>query len=163
MSELKDYKVYTTRNEGAWGYHYEPNPNKDQSDIELNGELVYLKKDVDKVIAGKDAEIAELKKQISEERSAKVDYKISAHDLSDGLKEAYEELWHQKYKRCLNMAWWCNVKGDWYYSLGELFKSVDDDWRRGLCEAFRKHVDFYIKWRDKWFKIAERFKEKPSW
>jgi hypothetical protein len=51
MSELKDYKVYTTRHEGAWGYHYEPNPNKDQSDIELNGEQVYLKKDADKVIA----------------------------------------------------------------------------------------------------------------
>jgi hypothetical protein len=63
MSELKDYKVYTTRHEGAWGYHYEPNPNN-QSDIELNGEQVYLKKDADKVIAEKDQEIAELKKKL---------------------------------------------------------------------------------------------------
>jgi hypothetical protein len=66
MSELKDYKVYTTRHEGAWGYHYEPNPNKDQSDIELNGEQVYLKKDADKVIAEKDGVIAELKADYKE-------------------------------------------------------------------------------------------------
>lgn len=75
MSELKVYAPYD--------YSHEP---------DRCPSLVYDKSEVDKVIAGKDAEIAELKKQISEERSAKVDYKISAHDLSDGLKEAYEEL-----------------------------------------------------------------------
>ena len=70
MSELKDYKVYTTRSEGAWGYHYEPNPNKDQSDIELNGEQVYLKKDADKVIAEKDAEIRRLNHKYWNDRAS---------------------------------------------------------------------------------------------
>ena len=58
--------------------------------------------------------------------------------------EADRELRHQKYKRCLAMAKWCDTKGDWYYSLGE---------------SFRNRVDFYIKWRDKWLELAERFKE----
>ena len=58
--------------------------------------------------------------------------------------EADKVLAHQKYKRCLAMARWCDTKGDWYYSLGE---------------SFRNRVDFYIKWREKWIKIAEKFKE----
>ncbi len=45
----------------------------------------YLKSEADKVIA-------ELKEQVQEERSAKVDYKISSRDLSGGLKEAQAEL-----------------------------------------------------------------------
>jgi hypothetical protein len=46
---------------------------------------VYLKSEADQVIA-------ELKEQVQEERSANVDYKISARDLSNGLKEAQAEL-----------------------------------------------------------------------
>lgn len=51
----------------------------------MSGEKVYLKSEADKVIA-------ELKERVREERSMKVDYKISANDLSDGLKKAYEEI-----------------------------------------------------------------------
>ena len=60
------------------------------------------------------------------------------------IAEKDEEIRHQKYKRCLAMAKWCDTKGDWYYSLGE---------------SFRNRVDFYIKWRDKWLELAEKFKE----
>jgi len=67
--ELKDYKVYTTRNEGAWGYHYEPNPNKDQADIELNDEKVYLKKDADKYI--QELKDAQRWRKVSEEKPKK--------------------------------------------------------------------------------------------
>lgn len=92
MSELKDYKVYTTMHEGAWGYHYEPNPNKDQSDIELNGEQVYLKKDADKLIAEKDKEILDLIEQVQKERTAKVAYKTSLNTLSNGLDKVHEKI-----------------------------------------------------------------------
>lgn len=62
---------------------------------------VYIKEEADKVIA-------ELKEQISKERSAKVDYKISANDLSYGLAKAYAENQRLKralYKACANWAW----------------------------------------------------------
>ena len=97
MSELKDYKVYTTRHEGAWGYHYEPNPNKDQSDIELNGERVYLKKDVDNVIAL-------LTDKANYYEGA---YKLKSEELADTCRFYADELHHSKYKRCLAMARWC--------------------------------------------------------
>ena len=57
--------------------------------------------------------------------------------------EAYKELRHHKHKRCLNKAEWCDAKADWYYSIGE---------------PFRDCVQFYIKWRDKWLELAEKFK-----
>ena len=53
---------------------------------------MYPKSEVDKTIAEKDAQILDLIEQVQKERSAKVDYKISANDLSDGLKKAYEEI-----------------------------------------------------------------------
>ena len=49
-----------------------------------------------------DAAIAELKERISEELSAKVDYKISANDLSYGLRDALEK--NRKLKRVLWLA-----------------------------------------------------------
>lgn len=45
--------------------------------------------------------------QVQKERSAKVDYKISANDLSDGLKKAYEKIRRLNralYKACANWA-----------------------------------------------------------
>lgn len=53
-------------------------------------------------------EIVELKERLSKERSEKVDYKISANDLSYGLAKAYEDnrkLKRALYKACANWAW----------------------------------------------------------
>ena len=49
-----------------------------------------------------DRQIAELKEQIREERSAKVDYKISSNDLSEGLAKAYAD--NRRLKRALYKA-----------------------------------------------------------
>lgn len=62
----------------------------DQTDNTLTE--YYLKAEADKVIAEKDAQILDLIEQVQKERSAKVNYKISANDLSDGLKKVYEEI-----------------------------------------------------------------------
>lgn len=62
----------------------------------------YIKSEVDKVIAEKDAQILDLIEQVQKERSAKVDYKISANDLNDGLKKAYEKI--RSLKRVLWLA-----------------------------------------------------------
>lgn len=123
MSELKAYIAPTPDGTGLADY--------------------YLKSEVDKVIAEKDYEISKLKEQVQGERSAKVNYKISANDLSDGLKDAYEEIKHHKYKRCLAMAKWCeseNYIACWYHENNERCKWTE-------------------KWHKRWLELAEKFKE----
>lgn len=109
---------------------------------------VYLKSDVDKVIMEKDKEIAELKERVQEERSAKVNYKISANDLSDGLKDAYEEIKHHKYKRCLNKAEWCEERSARYDLLQQ---------HSGF--GWGREIEFYYRWYMRWLELAEKFKE----
>lgn len=53
-----------------------------------------------------------------------------------------EELRHQKYKRCLAMAKWCNdrwILDDCLYELGK--------------------TRFYERWENRWLELAEQFKE----
>lgn len=149
MSELKDYKVYTTRHEGAWGYHYEPNPNKDQSDIELNGEQVYLKKDADKVIAEKDKEIAELKGDNERLRGESCKLTDGCLRLKQCRKEKAniaDELRHQKYKLCLGIAAVCFEKS---YSTTLVKYDKESGYR----------LNFYDWWGKRWLALAEQFKE----
>lgn len=126
MSKLKAYRPYANRD----GF--------------------YHKSEVDAILAEKDKEIAELKEQVQEERSAKVNYKISANDLSDGLKDAYEEIKHHKYKRCLKTARWCFTKSNYHFVLAQHGEDTKENNRRSIL---------YSKWHKRWLKIAEKFKE----
>ena len=96
--------------------------------------------DVDALLAEKDAQILDLIEQVQKERSAKVDYKISANDLSDGLKKAHEEIRHSKYKRCLAMAEWCH----------EAWANISTTYQKAM---------WYRKWYEYWRELAEKFKE----
>lgn len=56
-------------------------------------------------------------------------------------EEMLEECCHHKYKRCLTMSWYCE-------SL--------------MREAFLgnpEYIEWLEKWRERWLKIAEQFKE----
>ena len=56
--------------------------------------------------------------------------------------EADELICHQKYKRCLAMAKWCNeryILDDCLYELGK--------------------TRFYERWENRWLNIAAQFKE----
>ena len=56
--------------------------------------------------------------------------------------EVDEVICHQKYKRCLVLAMWCNeryILDDCLYDLGK--------------------TRFYERWEKRWFNIAEQFKE----
>jgi hypothetical protein len=118
---------------------------------------VYLKREADKVIADKDAEIANLKEQVQEERSAKVDYKISANDLSDGLKEASEEIRYHKYKRCLAMAKWC--KGEQTYSAFAIYCTEHPESRwADKSVLVGSWFEFWKKRERRWLKFAKKFK-----
>ena len=56
--------------------------------------------------------------------------------------ELNEELRHQKYKRCLAMAEWCDTE------VG--IADTDGDYEDML---------WYQKWYKRWLKLAEKFKE----
>jgi hypothetical protein len=150
MSELKDYKVYTTRHEGAWGYHYEPNPNKDQSDIELNGEQVYLKKDADKVIAELEMKLAAAKLvlRLNEPEALYSNLDIISR-LNHKIDVVERRELHQKYKRCLAMARWCETQFAYYIASCDRYDS----------KYVNKKAGHFYKWKYKWLELAEKFKE----
>lgn len=92
----------------------------------------YLKYEADKVIAEKDAETVELRKQV--------------HDYAQGLyvmqARAEKEARHHKYKRCLAMAGRCRLRG-------RLF---------GACGLYEKEL-WALKWHKRWLELTEVFKE----
>jgi len=86
---LKVYKVYTTRNEGAFGFC----EGSDPTDIELEHESVCLKSDVDRLLDEKDAEIAALK-AMAEEREKEIEFMHSncKWRAGDGCDRLHGEL-----------------------------------------------------------------------
>ena len=55
---------------------------------------------------------------------------------------------HQKYKRCLNKAEWCEERCARYDLLQE---------HSGF--SWRREIDFYFRWHNRWLELAEKFKE----
>lgn len=99
----------------------------------------YLKSEADKVIAEKDEKIDELEEYIDELKKAT--------DSAWGKVNAmYDELRHQKYKRCLAMAAVCFEKS---YST----TLVKYDKESGLLR------NFYDWWGKRWLALAEE----PTW
>ena len=72
--------------------------------------------------------------------------------------EADKVIAHNKYKRCLAMARWCRES----LILMRTYEVTEDFWNLEPgqdAEYFCKKGDFYSKWRKRWLKIAEKFKE----
>ena len=65
---------------------------------------------------------------------------------------------HNKYKRCLLIAKWCKES----LRLMRTYEVTNDYWNLEPghdAEYFCKKGDFYCKWRKRWLKLAEKFKE----
>ena len=130
MSELK----------WNWAYYPYLDPPKKQKESALKAGYIKVvnKDEADKVLAEKDAEIAELKEQV--------------HDYAQGLyvmqETAEMELRHSNNKRCLAMARWCKSSMDYWYDRIEMEQ----------CPKFK----FYERWNKRWLKIAEQFKPNNS-
>lgn len=69
-------------------------------------------------------------------------YRTSYAEAVKDLYEKNKAIRRQKYKRCLNNAWWCLME--------EFFA---EDCRCERC------VDWSIKWHKRWIELAEQFKE----
>ena len=121
------------------------------------GQSYYLKYEADKVIAEKDAEIAELKdsigkllksktEQIMDEVLEKVVVYGEGFVPVEYAMKLVAEIRHSKYKRCLAMAKWCeseNYTACWYHENSE------------RCE-------WTERWHKRWLELAEKFKPNNS-
>lgn len=72
-------------------------------------------------------------------------------DVDETLAEKDKELRHQKYKRCLDKAKWCEAE-------------VRNIRRTPLCdmsehEYWQYENDFWQRWQKRWLELAEVFKE----
>ena len=95
---------------------------------------VYDKSDADNVI--KDLEESH-KKEVGQLLMEITNLKERVHDCTQGRAITVQELRHQKYKRCLSMARWCN---------------------RMFSITFGKER-YWQKWNRRWLSLAEEFKE----
>lgn len=103
------------------------------SDNPTNETQVYLKSEADNVIE-------ELKKE----------KKYAIDNVTKVINAQEREIRHHKYKRCLDKAEMCRLEQE-RIELIENQDITDDD--------FDKLVKgFYKKWRERWLKIAEKFK-----
>lgn len=94
-------------------------------------ETFYLKSEVDKLIAEKDTKIIQLEALID-------NYNRISEEIIDNAN-------HQKYRRCLNNAWWI---------LREEFFAED-------CHV-EHWVNWAIRWYKRWMELAKQFKEAAS-
>lgn len=66
--------------------------------------------------------------------------------------EADEVIRRQKYKRCFAMANWCFMKSNYHYLVGR------EEGGQLAKDSFRRS-NLYLKWSNRWNKLAEQFKE----
>lgn len=115
-------------------------------------------KDVLAKLEEQESEIAELKEKLKAQTSIAEEgwkeFRTYHSSYAEAVKELYEknkELRHQKYKRCLSMAEMCNARYD------------EEDAKVNGCgaswEYISKEMKYWERWRNRWLKIAEKFKE----
>ena len=98
--------------------------------------------------------LAKLEEQESEIAERKADYKEACGRLQTANLIKDEQLAatrHSKYKRCLNKAEWCEERCARYDLLQE---------HSGF--SWRKEIDFYFRWYQRWLQLAEKFKDKET-
>ena len=126
-------------NELKWNWVYclylDPPENQKESAQQAGYVKVVSKSEADKVIA----DLIE-----KNERLARKDIIMA----SEAIKDVYKELYHNKYRRCLDKAKWCFFWKNYWH----------------CCEptdsgAFIARERFFSKWEKRWLKIAEEFKE----
>ena len=95
---------------------------------------VYLKSEADKYIK-------ELVEKLNYSRDAR---KYWRNEFSI----EHKELRHNKYKRCLAMVKYCDMGLTYYNEKLDSFS----------CE----YADFFYRWYNRWYKLAEKFKDKEA-
>jgi hypothetical protein len=115
-------------------------------------EEFYLKYEADKVIADlEESHKMEVEQLLMEIVKLQADYKEACGRLQTANLIKDEQLAatrHSKRKRCLNKAEWCEERCARYDLLQE---------HSGF--SWRREIDFYFRWYQRWLELAEKFKE----
>ena len=131
-------------------YHHELRPNEYAE--------FYLKYEADKVLADlEESHKMEVEQLLMEIVKLKGDYKEACGRLQTANLIKDEQLAaarHQKCKRCLAMAKWCEA---------EMWKIRNTP----LCEMFAHEVwqhddEFWQRWHSRWLDLAYKFKDKEA-
>lgn len=122
MNELED----------RWFWAY-PTESVDCDGITGSANEVYSKSDVDKVIAEKDKEIAELEERIAD---GDKDFEM----VNNQNERLIKTVLHHKHKRCLAMA--------------QVLEHV--------CPITNRKAKWMDKWHKRWLELSEKFKDKET-
>lgn len=111
---------------------------------------VYIKSEADKVIA-----------ELSEKHKTDVkELLYLIRDKDKNFNRAFDseekEIRHQKYKRCLDNAWWSRKLSNVY----TLIAYTHRGWK--IARYYDEKAELYRKWNKRWLKIAEQFKDKEA-
>ena len=137
MSELKD--------RWFWAYPTESVDCDGMSGIALE---VYSKSDVDEVIAEKDKEIQRLENLCASYRHDCDNFAIREANALKEIGRDNRVIRHQKHKRCLAMARWCD----------EVMMSCELRGYTVLRIWANKH-EWAMRWKYRWLELSEKFKE----
>jgi hypothetical protein len=134
--------------------------NKDMSYVPC-----YLKAEADKVIAALKSDNADLRDDkkltdaILDERNAEIaELQKQVHDYAQGLyviqAKAEKELRHHKYKRCLLRSVIAEMNAthfkDLFYGAGS----------EELADEYNKQITIHYKYKSLWLALADKFKDK---
>lgn len=122
--------------------------------VRYNGKFIraYEKTEADKVITEKDKEIQRLENLCESYRIDCDNIAIRESNAYKEIERADKKLRHQKYKRCLAMARWCETKFAYYLASCDRYDN----------KYVNKKAGHFYKWKYKWLELAERFKEEAK-
>lgn len=112
-----------------------------------NGKVeVCLKADVDKVIAELEGKLHNVSGLIKET----MEWLIESQKLHKRcVNNAVKIIRHHKYKRCMAAAKWCEIGAQFQHNIVMQFDNP----------FYIKRAEWLEKWRNRWLKMAEQFKE----
>ena len=115
-------------------------------------EKVYLKSEANKVITELEMKLAAAKLVLRlNEPKALYSNLDTMSRLNHKIDVVERRELHQKYKRCLAMAEWCNS--------GMVVETFACFGPRSTKEVWREEHKYWDKWRKIWFELAMKFKE----
>ena len=124
-------------------YHHELRPDEYDE--------FYLKYEADKAIADLEQKLAEAQLVLRLNKPEALYSNLETMSrLSHKIDVVERRELHQKYKRCLAMAEWCN---------SEMVRETFACFRpRHTKEVWREEHKYWAKWRKIWFKLCKKFK-----
>ena len=166
MSELKSYIAPTADGTGLADYYLKSEADKVIAELEeshkkevgqLLIEIVKLKDSLGKLLKSKT-------EQVMDEVLQKCLIYGEGFVPAEHAMRLVAELRHNKYKRCLAMAWWCEATALWCYQAASTLPAGFHATLYGkpvMIEPdrlFKRHV-LLTKWSARWLEIAEKFEE----